>query len=82
MYIALVAPLIAFQVFPSSSLRDQVNVGGGFPLAATVKVALLPDLMFKAAGCAVMLGATSAGPTVTVAGAVTSVPAELVTVSV
>jgi hypothetical protein len=40
-YVEDVAPLIVAQVFPPSLLRDHVNVGEGFPLAATVKLAVL-----------------------------------------
>jgi hypothetical protein len=43
-YVEDTAPPTAFQVLPESLLRFQVKVGEGFPLAATVKLAMLPEL--------------------------------------
>jgi hypothetical protein len=45
-----VAPLIAVQVAPLSLLRCQEKVGAGVPLAATVKVAALPEFTVWLAG--------------------------------
>jgi hypothetical protein len=38
--VEVAAPLIVAQVFPPSLLRDHVNVGVGFPVASTVKLAV------------------------------------------
>jgi hypothetical protein len=43
-YVEDTAPPTAFQVLPESLLRFQVKVGEGFPLAATVKLAMLLEL--------------------------------------
>ena len=65
--LGLVAPTMLIQVTPASVLCCHCTVGEGTPLAAAVKVAVAGATTATSAGCSVMLGATGAGLTVSVA---------------
>src|SRR4051812_29384028 len=72
--VALLVRLV--KVVPPSVLTCHCAVGVGAPLAAAVKVMVLPTCWARFAGCCVMVGA--AVETLRVAGALVALPTELV----
>ena len=64
------------QVLPDSFCHWYVN--GAVPVAVTLKLTDCPALTVWRAGCVVMLGAVTAGFTVSVAALVVALPALLV----
>src|SRR5260370_1018546 len=57
-------------------------LSGAVPVATTVNVAVCPAVTVWLAGCVVIVGATGAGFTVSVAAALVTVPAPLLTTTV
>jgi hypothetical protein len=75
-YVEEVAPLIAVP------FRFHWYVIGAVPLAATVNVAVFPEITVWLAGCVVMDGATVAAVTVSTAALLVALPALLLTATV
>ena len=72
--VGVVAPVMSAKVTPPSVLTCHCTVGVGVPLAAAVKVTGVPAVMVWLVGSVVTTGATAA-VTVSVAGALVTLPA-------
>ncbi len=73
-----VAPVTAVKVAPPLVETSHCTVGVGEPVAAAVKLAVVPEATLTFDGLVVITGAVVGAVTVRVAAAVVAAPAELV----